>query len=144
MALLKKPVPAVAKVAPKLPVKLAAKPAPAVAKQEGFAIVDMSTITLAPKAGGGGGKTLSPFAVKVFSLENGQGFKISEERYGDKGKGIASLYAGAARRNIKLRVRRDMSNQLWLFRVTEEEETEAIARKEQRAQESTETEATEE
>jgi hypothetical protein len=137
MALIKKPVPAVAaRVAPKLPVKPATKPV--VAKQDGFQVVDMSTIDLKPKSGGGGGKQLSPFAVKVFSLEHGQGFKISEERYGEKGKGIASIYAGAARRGHKLRVRRDTNNQLWIFRVTEEQENEALAAKEQRAQEAAE------
>jgi hypothetical protein len=123
-----------AKVAPKVATKVAPK-------VDGFQVVDMSTITLAPKAGGGGGKALSPFAVKVFSLENGQGFKITEERYGDKGKGIASVYAGAARRNMKLRVRRDMNGQLWLFRISAEDEAEAIARKEQRLAEQAEAEA---
>ena len=130
--IIKKPVPqVVAKVAPKVVAKVAPK--------DGYQVIDMSTIQLQPKSsGGGGGKALSPFAVKVFSLENGQGFKISEERYGDKGKGIASVYAGAARRNIKLRVRRDMNNQLWLFRVTEDIEQAALASKALRAQEAAE------
>jgi hypothetical protein len=124
-----------AKAIPPTVSKVAAKVAP---KVDGFQVVNMDTITLQPKSGGGGGKALSPFAVKVFSLENGQGFKISEERYGDKGKGIASVYAGAARRNIKLRVRRDTDGQLWLFRVAADIEEAALAAKEQRAQEAAE------
>ena len=131
MALIRPIVKTVAK--PAVAVKQVAKPAVRVVPKDGFEVVDMTNImsTLVTK-GGGGGKALSPFAVKVFSLDNGQGFKISEERYGDKGKGIASVYAGAARRNIKLRVRRDQNNQLWLFRVTAEQEAEAMARKEER------------
>lgn len=129
MAILK----TVSKVAPKVAQKIAPKVA-TVAKKDGFEVMDMSSIQLVPKGGGGGGKALSPFAAKVFALQNGQGFKISEEKY-NAGKGVASLYAGAKRRNIKLRVRKDVNGQLWLFRVTEEEEAEAIARDEERAAE---------
>ena len=130
-AVLKKPVPAVVKTAAK-PVagKTAAKPV--VKKPEGFEVMDMASIQLIPK-GGGGGKALSAFSLKVFSFENGQGIKISEELY-KGGKGVASLYAGAKRRNIKLRVRKDVHGQLWLFRVTEEEEAEAIERAQARAE----------
>jgi len=136
--IIKRPVPqVVAKVAPKVVAKVAPK-------VDGFQVIDMSTIQLQPKSSVGGGKPPSPFSIKVFSLENGQGFKISEERYGDKGKGIASVYAGAARRNIKLRVRRDINNQLWLFRVTEDIEQAALASKALRAQEAAEAEAAEE
>lgn len=130
MAILK----TVSKVAPKVAPKVAGKPVATVAKKDGFEVMDMSSIQLVPKGGGGGGKALSQFAQKVFSLQNGQGFKISDEKY-NAGKGVASLYAGAKRRNIKLRVRKDVNGQLWLFRVTEEEETEAIARDEERAAE---------
>ena len=130
MAILK----TVSKVAPKVAPKVAGKPVATVAKKDGFEVMDMSSIQLVPKGGGGGGKALSPFTQKVFALQNGQGFKISEEKY-NAGKGVASLYAGAKRRNIKLRVRKDVNGQLWLFRVTEEEETEAIARDEERAAE---------
>lgn len=130
MAILKKPVPAVVKQIAKpihVPVN---KPVAKVAKQEGFEVVDMTDImaTLQTK-GGGGGRGLSPFATKAFSLENGQGFKISDEKYGENGKGMASTYAGAARRHMKLRVRRDVNGQLWLFRVTAEQEQEAAERK---------------
>lgn len=138
MAILK----TVSKVAPKVAPKVAGKPVATVAKKDGFEVMDMSSIQLVPKGGGGGGKALSPFAQKVFALQNGQGFKISEEKY-NAGKGVASLYAGAKRRNIKLRVRRDINGQLWLFRVTEEEEAEAIARDEERAAEKAAAEETE-
>jgi len=112
------------------PVKAVTKTAP---KQEGFEVFDMNGIELVAK-GGGGGRGMSPFAAKVFSLENGQGFKISDEKY-NAGKGVASLYAGAKRRGIKLRVRRDTNGQLWLFRVTAEQEAEAAEREAQRAAE---------
>jgi hypothetical protein len=135
MAIFKKPVAVVKPIAKPIhaPVKTVAK----VAKQDGFEVVDMTNImsTLVTK-GGGGGRGLSPFATKAFSLEHGQGFKISDEKYGENGKGMASTYAGAARRGIKLRVRRDINNQLWLFRVTEEQEIEAAERKAARDAES--------
>ena len=121
----------VSKIAPKVIPTVAKKPVAQV-KKDGYEVMDMSSIQLVPKGGGGGGKALSPFATKVFSLQHGQGFKISEEKY-NAGKGVASLYAGAKRRNIKLRVRKDVNGQLWLFRVTEEEEAEAIARDAERA-----------
>jgi hypothetical protein len=114
----------VVKVAPKVAVKATVKTAPKV----GFEIVDMDSIQLVPKAGGGG-RGLSEFGAKVYGLPHGKGFKISEEQYGDNGKGMASTYAGAARRGIKLRVRRDVNNQLWVFRVTEAEEIDAAERK---------------
>lgn len=98
--------------------KQAVKPT---AKPE-YEIVSMDNIQLVPK-GGGGGKALSAFATKVYSLEIGQGIKISDERY-NAGKGVASLYAGAKRRDIKLRVRRDIGGSLWLFRVEMPEVTE--------------------
>ena len=101
-------------------------------KPQGFDPVDMSTIQLVPKAGGGGGKSLSPFAAKVFGLNHGTGYKISDEQYGENGKKLASTYAGAARRGIKLRVRRDTNGHLWLFRVSEEEEIAANEAKEAR------------
>jgi hypothetical protein len=129
MAIVKKPVVATKPVPAKQPV--AKKP-------EGYEIVDMSTVQLVPKGSGGGGRSLSPFAIKVFSLQNGQGMKISAERYGESGKGLASLYAGAKRRNIKLRARKDINGNIWLFRLSEEEEQEALERAAQREAESTE------
>lgn len=127
--IVKKPVPQVVKPAAKPVVKPAT--VKATVKPQGFEPVDMSTIQLVPKAGGGG-KSLSPFATKVFGLAHGTGFKISEEQYGENGKKLASTYAGAARRGIKLRVRRDVNGQLWLFRVSEEEEISANEAKEAR------------
>jgi hypothetical protein len=106
----------VAKPVAKVATKVATKP---VAK-DGLTIFSMDNIELVPKAGGGGGKSLSPFSEAVFSLEIGQGIKISDEKY-NAGKGVASVYAGAKRRNIKLRVRRDTTGQLWLFRVAPKE-----------------------
>jgi hypothetical protein len=130
MAVLKKPVPAVVSKPVAKPVaKPTTKP---VAKPSGFEVVDMANIQLVPKASGGGGKSLSPFATKAFSLAHGTGFKITEEQYGENGKKLASTYAGAARRGIKLRVRRDVNGALWLFRVSEEDETAANEAKEQR------------
>lgn len=130
MAIIKKPVPAV--VAKPVAKPVAGKPVTKpVTKSTGFEPVDMSTITLIPKSGGGG-KTLSPFASKVYGLNHGTGFKITEEQYGENGKKLASLYAGAARRGIKLRVRRDTNGQLWLFRVDEETERVANEAKAQR------------
>jgi hypothetical protein len=130
MAVIKKmvvPVKPVVSVRPVTPIKTALKPIVKVAKQEGFEIVDViNTIELVAK-GGGGGRGASPFAMKVFGLENGQGFKITDEKY-NAGKGVASLYAGAKRRGMKLRVRRDTAGQLWLFRVTAEQEQEAAER----------------
>lgn len=139
-----KPVAQVARVA-QVAKPVAAKPVTKAIPKDGFEIVNMSAIipTLVSKSGGGGGKPLTAFATKVFSLDNGQGFKISEERYGDKGKGIASVYAGASRRQMKLRVRRDQNNQLWLYRVTTEQEAEALQRKAERDAEKAEAEAAE-
>ena len=129
-------------VAKKAVATIAKKPVATVAKKDGFEIMDMGSIQLVPKGGGGGGKALSPFAAKVFGLLNGQGIKISEEKY-NAGKGVASLYAGAKRRGIKLRVRKDVNGQLWLFRVSEEDEAEAIERDAQRAAEREESAAAE-
>jgi len=132
MALLKKPVPQVVKHAAPV-VKATVKPTvKATVKASGFEIVSMENIQLVPKASGGGGKSLSPFAQKVFGLLHGTGFKITEEQYGENGKKLASTYAGAARRGIKLRVRRDTAGSLWLFRVSEEEEIAANEAKEAR------------
>ena len=112
--------PVAAKVAVKAPIK-------APVAKDGLTVFSMENIQLVPKGGGGGGKALGPFSEKCLSLEIGQGIKISDEKY-NAGKGVASVYAGAKRRNIKLRVRRDVSGQLWLFRVeptvTEETVTE--------------------
>ena len=100
--------------------KPAGKPVATVKKNaEDFEVFDMSNITLLPKAGGGG-KAMSPFAMKCLGLEVNQGIKISDEKY-NGGKGVASLYAAAKRRGIKFRVRRDTNGQLWLFRIELEE-----------------------
>lgn len=136
MATIKKPVskPTPAPTAVKLGGKQAT-PAPVTAKTkvapkapEGFEVMDMSNIQLVPK-GGGGGRELSPFSAAVFGLEVGQGIRLSDEQY-NGGKGVASLYAGAKRRGIKLRTRRDTKGQLWIFRVespAEEEAAEELA-----------------
>ena len=109
------------------PTKVVAKqPAKPISKE--FEIVSMDGIQLAPKAGGGRG--LSELAAKTFSLEIGQGFKISDDTYGVSGKGVASLYAGAKRREIKLRVRRDLNGQLWMFRVEMPETETPVVEKE--------------
>ena len=107
----KKPVTPVAQVGkkPVTPVATVKK------NPQDFEVFDMSNIQLLPKAGGGG-KAMSPFATKCLGLEIGQGIKISEEKY-NNGKGVASLYAAAKRRGIKFRVRRDVTGQLWLFRI---------------------------
>ena len=133
MANIVKKVIAPVKAVAKAPIQKAV--AKATVKPE-YEILSMDNIELVAK-GGGGGKTLSAFSTNAFSLGHGQGFKISDEKYGEKGKGMASTYAGAARRGIKLRVRRDVNGQLWLFRVSEVEENEAAERKAARLAEET-------
>jgi hypothetical protein len=125
MAVITKKVVAPVKVAAKVaaPVKTVAKVAPKV--EANYEAYDMSDIVLVPKGGGGGGRALSPLANAAFSLEIGQGIKISDKLY-NGGKGVASLYAGAKRRNIKLRTRRDNQGNMWLFRIEMPEVEEVV------------------
>lgn len=122
---------------------------PASKPLDGFQVVSIDTIEFLP-SGRGGGKPMDPavqrLVDKALSLKIGQGFKVPTnmrmERVinGSNGaqstlhtyKGAQSLSKKAKSQDMRFRTRRDVSNNLWLFRVeplivsevTEEEVTE--------------------
>ncbi len=111
----------------------------AVAQSEDFKIMDISNVEFLSPGGGGGGRTVSPEVQKLIqaamNLKVGQGFKIpdhlriSREINGKNGKSVLYTYKGAATlmkraksAGKKFRTRRDVNQNLWLFRVEPLEE----------------------
>lgn len=100
---------------------------------DGFQVVSIDSIEFLP-SGRGGGKPMDPATQKLvdkaLSLQIGQGIKVpvnmrlEREINGQNGKSILHTYKGAqslakkAKANeMRFRTRRDVSNNLWLFRV---------------------------
>jgi len=110
--------------------KVTTKPA---TKVDGFQVVDIDSIEFLP-SGRGGGKPMDPavqrLVDKALSLRVGQGIKVpvnmrlEREINGANGKSILHTYKGAQSlskkskaNDMRFRTRRDVSNNLWLFRV---------------------------
>jgi len=108
----------------------------------GYQIVDIDTIEFMP-SGRGGGRAMDPATATLIEhalkLKIGQGFKvpaslrIQREINGVNGKSVLYTYKGApalSRRaktqNMRYRTRRDTAGNLWLFRATPLEVSEAV------------------
>jgi hypothetical protein len=102
-------------------------------QEAGFKVVDIDSIEFLPSSRGGG-KPMDPATLRLISaaleLEIGQGFKIpanmrvEREINGKNGKstlytykGAVSLSKKAAANDMRFRTRRDVQQNLWLFRV---------------------------
>lgn len=99
----------------------------------GYKVVDIDSIEFLPSARGGG-KPMDPATAKLIDaamgLGIGQGFKIpatlrvEREINGKNGKSVLHTYKGAvalskraAAHGARYRTRRDVNQNLWLFRV---------------------------
>jgi hypothetical protein len=141
---IRKPVPAIPhKVVGKAPVaKPVAKPV------EGYKVVSIDSIEFLP-SGRGGGKPMNPAVAKLIekamSLEIGQGFivpvSLRKERPITGANGVTSTlhtYDGAQSlskkskaNDMRFRTRRDVNNNLWLFRVEPLPQYEEVAAEEE-------------
>jgi hypothetical protein len=100
---------------------------------DGFQVVSIDTIEFLP-SGRGGGKPMDPATQKLvdkaLSLQIGQGIKIpvnmrlQREINGANGKSVLHTYKGAQSLSkkakagdMRFRTRRDVNDNLWLFRV---------------------------
>lgn len=118
---------------PTKPVQRAVQTAKKAVAVDGFQVVNIDTIEFL-SSGRGGGKPMDPAVAKLvekaLSLQVGQGIKvpvnmrIEREINGANGKSVLHTYKGApslskrAKANdMRFRTRRDVSNNLWLFRV---------------------------
>ena len=120
---------------------------PTVKPTEGFQVVSIDSIEFLP-SGRGGGKPMDPAVAKLIdkamSLQIGQGIKVPltlrQQRTinGKNGavselhtyKGAQSLSKKSLANDMRFRTRRDVSNNLWLFRVEPIVITEVIAEEE--------------
>lgn len=107
---------------------------PAVKQADGFQVMDIANIEFL-SSGRGGGKPMDPAVAKLIdkalTLQIGQGIKVPVNMRvqrtitGKNGavselhtyKGAQSLSKKSAEHDMRFRTRRDVANNLWLFRV---------------------------